>query len=87
MDTPGLKFGAYVDVRYGSLADKVPSPRHVRLTPKSGPAVGPLKESAFVPITDIFLNELPPEGHTHDWPVLHHVDAVLSEFAILAEID
>ena len=30
---------------------------------------------------------LPAEGHTHNRPMLHHVDTVLSELAVLAEVD
>ena len=30
---------------------------------------------------------LPAEGHAHDRPMLHHVDAVFTELAVLTEID
>ena len=30
---------------------------------------------------------LPAEGHAHDWPMLHHIDTVLSEFPVFAEVD
>jgi hypothetical protein len=32
-------------------------------------------------------HRLPAEGHAYDWPMLHHIDAVLSEFPVFAEVD
>jgi hypothetical protein len=40
---PRAAFGANSDVRYGSLADIVTGPRHVRFTPRSGRALVGIK--------------------------------------------
>jgi transposase len=72
-------FVARIDVRFGSLADILKGPGHVRFTPNNGHSS--LWRGASI------AGLLPAEAHAHHRTMFDKVEVVPSETAILAKID